>query len=57
MKWLKNLVWLLKNKEKIEELLSKKEEVNSKSKGYSLSGVPAFQKAYIEDLLSGKLDN
>lgn len=59
---IKNLMWLIKHKDEIERMLEifnapieedkpKKEE----DQGYSIAGVPDFQKEYVKDLLSGKL--
>lgn len=52
---IKKLIWLIKNQEKIEKLLSKEtpKEV-SKEEEFSTDGVPEFQKAYVEELLGKK---
>lgn len=54
MKFIKKLIWLIKNQEKIELLLTDKAKKSEKD--YSIAGVPDFQRSYIDDLLSGKLD-
>lgn len=54
MKFIKKLIWLIKNQEKIEMLLTNK--TKKLEKDYSIAGVPDFQRDYIDDLLSGKLD-
>lgn len=54
MKFIKKLIWLIKNQEKIEMLLTNKTKKSEKD--YSIAGVPDFQRDYIDDLLSGKLD-
>lgn len=53
---IRKLIWLVKNQEKIEKLLSKEtpKEVE-KNEEFSTDGVPDFQKAYVEDLLNGNL--
>lgn len=51
---IKKLIWLVKNQEKIKEAIEKPEK--KKDKNYSIAGVPDFQKDYVNDLLSGKLD-
>jgi len=50
IKALKALKWLVQNKEKLEKLL-KAEKSKSSNKNYDLSGVPAFQLDYINDIL------
>jgi len=49
---IKKLIWLLKNQEKIKDLL---EKPNKKEESYSIEGVPDFQKDYVSDLLNGNL--
>lgn len=49
IKFFKKLKWLIKNQEKIEELLNKPEP--KKEKNYSLAGVPEYQLDYINDVL------
>lgn len=50
IKAIKALKWLVQNKEKLEKLL-KVEKSKSSNKNYDLSGVPAFQLDYINDIL------
>ena len=52
---IKKLIWLIKHQEEIAKALKKREK-KSNDKGYSIAGVPDFQKEYVNDLLSGKLD-
>lgn len=47
----KKLKWLIKNQEKIQELLENKEEPKKNDKNYSLAGVPEYQLNYINDIL------
>lgn len=49
---IKKLIWLIKNQDKIEKLVSKKDK-KEKEKDYSIAGVPDFQKEYVNDLLNG----
>jgi len=52
---IKKLIWLIKNQEKIEKLLSKETPKNSKeTEDFSTAGVPDFQKEYVENLLKEK---
>ena len=51
---IKKLIWLIKNQEKLEKLLSKPEK-NTEEKNFSTDGVPDFQKDYVEDLLNGNI--
>ena len=44
MKFLKKLVWLVKNQETIEKLIQAGEPKKAESKNYALGGVPEFQK-------------
>lgn len=48
---IKKLRWLIKNQEKIQELLENKEEPKKNDKNYSLAGVPEYQLNYINDIL------
>lgn len=48
---IKKLRWLIKNQEKIQELLENKEEPKKKEDNYSLAGVPEYQLNYINDIL------
>jgi len=52
---IKKLIWLIKNQEKIEKLLSKTAPKESKNEDYSTDGVPEFQKDYVEALLNGNI--
>lgn len=54
MKFIKKLIWLIKHQEEIENILKKRA---TNDKDYSVAGVPEFQKGYIDDLLSGRLDS
>ena len=51
---IKKLIWLIKNQEKLKELLSKPKQ-NDEEKNFSTDGVPDFQKDYVEDLLNGNI--
>ena len=51
IKFFKKLKWLIKNQEKIEELLNKPEPKKKEEKNYSLAGVPEYQLDYINDIL------
>jgi len=51
IKFFKKLKWLIKNQEKIQELLENKEEPKKKENNYSLAGVPEYQLNYINDIL------
>lgn len=54
---IKKLIWLIKNQEKLEKAIKKLENEKKKpTESYSIAGVPDFQKDYVNDLLSGKLD-
>lgn len=53
MKFIKNLIWISKNREAIEKLIKEGKKVESK-KGYSLGGVPDFQKDYVAKVLENK---
>lgn len=50
---IRKLKWLLKNQEQLELLLSKKVEP-LEDKGYSISGVPDFQREYVDKILRDK---
>lgn len=52
---IKKLIWLIKHKEQIEELILKngKNENKDSDKYFSIAGVPDFQKDYVNDLLNG----
>lgn len=59
---IKKLMWFVKHQEEIEKMLetfnAPTEEAKPKKEedqGYSIAGVPDFQKEYVKDLLSGKL--
>ena len=52
MKTLKKIIWLIKNQDKIEKLLSKPVEKPKKSKGYSTAGVPEYQIEYVNQILN-----
>lgn len=52
---IKKLIWLIKHQEEIAKAIKKLEKKNN-DKSYSIAGVPEFQKEYVNDLLSGKLD-
>lgn len=51
---IKKLIWLIKNQEKIEKLLTKPNK-SKNDDNYSIDGVPDFQKEYVSDLLNGTL--
>lgn len=51
IKFFKKLKWLIKNQEKIQELLENKEEPKKNDNNYSLAGVPEYQLNYINDIL------
>lgn len=52
---MKKLIWLIKNQEKIEKLLSKDSPKEIKeTEDFSTAGVPDFQKEYVEKLLKEK---
>lgn len=48
---IKKLLWLIKHKEEIEELLNKKEDIKKSNEKFSLQGVPDYQLDYINDIL------
>lgn len=58
---IKKLMWFAKHQEEIEKMLERFNEPTKEAKpkkedqGYSIAGVPDFQKEYVKDLLSGKL--
>lgn len=55
MKFIKKLIWLVKNQDKIEKLL-KTPTKKSSNDDLSVAGVPDFQREYVDDLLSGRLN-
>ena len=50
IKYIKMLKWLIKNKENLEKLIEKQENIKN-DKSFSLQGVPDFQLDYINDVL------
>lgn len=50
---IKNLKWIIENKDEIEKMLKNYSKKNNKTndKSYSLAGVPDFQRGYVNDLL------
>lgn len=52
---IKKLIWLIKNQEKLQKLLSKPQDKKVEEKNFSTEGVPDFQKDYVEDLLNGNI--
>jgi hypothetical protein len=50
---MKNLKWFIENKEKIEKILKEydKKDKKDNKKGFSLAGIPDFQRGYVNDLL------
>lgn len=52
---IKKIIWLIKNQEKIAELLSNIHKKEGKeNEDFSTDGVPDFQKEYVEELLNNK---
>lgn len=50
---IKKLKWLIKHQEELELLLSKK-VTPMEDTGYSISGVPDFQREYVDKILRDK---
>ena len=50
----KQLEWLIAHQEELETTIAKNRAESDKN--YSIAGVPEYQKKYIEDLMSGKID-
>lgn len=50
---MKNLKWIIENKEEIEKIIKNYNKKNNKTneKSYSLAGVPDFQREYVKELL------
>lgn len=52
MKFIKNLIWLVKHKDEIEKLLDKRKTVSGKP--YAIGNVPEFQMEFITSVLNEK---
>lgn len=52
MRFLKNLIWLVKHKKEIEELLDKRKTVSGKR--YAVGNVPDFQMEFVNNVLNEK---
>lgn len=54
----KQLEWLIAHQEELKAVLETTIVKNrdESDKNYSIAGVPEYQKKYIEDLMSGKID-
>lgn len=52
---IKKLIWLIKNKDKLEKLIKSSENNTNNNKGYSIAGVPDFQKERVEELLKDEI--
>lgn len=51
------LEWLIEHQEELKKVLEKTTKNKAESdKNYSTAGVPEYQKEYIQDLMSGKID-
>lgn len=52
MRFLKNLIWLVKHKKEIEKLLERKKTTNDKR--YAVGNVPDFQMEFVNNVLNEK---
>lgn len=52
MRFLKNLIWLVKHKKEIERLLESKKIANDKR--YAVGNVPDFQMKFVNNVLNEK---
>ena len=52
MRFLKNLIWLVKHKKEIEELLDKRKTVSGKR--YAVGNVPEAQLDFVNNVLNEK---